>query len=228
MTQTERKRGGYEDHPTTVLLATHCCLCGHPLVDVTSVEAGIGPICREKVAGCREAGPADLPAVWNLLDEIGDAGLIERTRPHRDDPERLAHTILHYVSLCTGRQIDDPKVLAAACAIRACGYDRLASILLDACCNRTGLLPGGVVLTVERDGYSVQAPYCEAALPAWRAIRYGQFDRGKKANRVRLEDKQALWGLLRRHYGGYVGIVRQAGQPDRYFEIPNVREEAAS
>lgn len=38
----------YELAPATGMLATHCCACGRPLLDATSVELGIGPVCRDK------------------------------------------------------------------------------------------------------------------------------------------------------------------------------------
>ena len=38
----------YENAPSTALLATNCLACNRPLRDAASVEAGIGPICREK------------------------------------------------------------------------------------------------------------------------------------------------------------------------------------
>ena len=38
----------YETAPATAMLATHCGICGRPLVDAQSVETGIGPVCREK------------------------------------------------------------------------------------------------------------------------------------------------------------------------------------
>lgn len=39
----------YEQAPATKLLAAHCLFCNRPLLDAASVEAGIGPVCREKV-----------------------------------------------------------------------------------------------------------------------------------------------------------------------------------
>lgn len=39
----------YENAPQTALVATHCAICARPLCDAESVEAGIGPVCREKV-----------------------------------------------------------------------------------------------------------------------------------------------------------------------------------
>lgn len=39
---------GYENAPACEMLATHCAACARPLVDAVSVEANMGPICREK------------------------------------------------------------------------------------------------------------------------------------------------------------------------------------
>jgi gamma-glutamylaminecyclotransferase len=52
---------GYENAPATRLLATSCACCGRALLDAISVEAGIGPDCREKYGygeaqGRRERG----------------------------------------------------------------------------------------------------------------------------------------------------------------------------
>ncbi len=38
----------YMNAKATTLLASHCCVCGLPLVDAKSVELGIGPVCRKK------------------------------------------------------------------------------------------------------------------------------------------------------------------------------------
>ncbi len=38
----------YETAPATLMLATHCAICGRALVDAKSVEIGIGPDCRKK------------------------------------------------------------------------------------------------------------------------------------------------------------------------------------
>lgn len=39
----------YESSTQCRLLATHCCVCGRPLVDSISVQMGIGPDCRHHV-----------------------------------------------------------------------------------------------------------------------------------------------------------------------------------
>jgi len=33
---------------TVLKIATTCCVCGADLVDATSIEFGIGPVCRKK------------------------------------------------------------------------------------------------------------------------------------------------------------------------------------
>ena len=38
----------YSQAPATRMLATHCGACARPLVDATSVEAGLGPECRKQ------------------------------------------------------------------------------------------------------------------------------------------------------------------------------------
>jgi len=55
----------YEAAPATALVATHCCLCGRPLVDAESVERGIGPVCADKYGA--EIGPSENRVVANRL-----------------------------------------------------------------------------------------------------------------------------------------------------------------
>lgn len=55
---------GYENAPATKMLATHCAACGRPLVDAVSVEAGMGPDCREKYGYYQEA-PEEVRASVN-------------------------------------------------------------------------------------------------------------------------------------------------------------------
>lgn len=40
----------YENAKATAMLATHCACCSKPLLDVQSVEIGMGPVCRKKYA----------------------------------------------------------------------------------------------------------------------------------------------------------------------------------
>jgi len=47
----------YEQAPATKMLASHCAACGRPLVDASSVEAGLGPDCRKRLGFNQEVPP---------------------------------------------------------------------------------------------------------------------------------------------------------------------------
>jgi len=48
---------GYEEAPSTKMLATHCAVCGRPLRDAISVSVGMGPDCRERHGYNAEVDP---------------------------------------------------------------------------------------------------------------------------------------------------------------------------
>ena len=60
----------YENAPATKMLATHCCACGRPLVDAASVEAGMGPDCREKYGYNIDAEPSNRQAANAIVHRI--------------------------------------------------------------------------------------------------------------------------------------------------------------
>lgn len=55
----------YETESGTVLLAQHCLICGRPLRDPDSVEAGIGPDCAEKYSFGLSVGAGGAPGSIN-------------------------------------------------------------------------------------------------------------------------------------------------------------------
>lgn len=57
----------YENAPATKMLATHCCLCSRPLVDSVSVEAGMGPDCRENAGYYVPEATADQRSTVNAI-----------------------------------------------------------------------------------------------------------------------------------------------------------------
>jgi hypothetical protein len=216
----------YESHPTTEWIASHCCLCGRPLVDPDSIERGIGPICLDKVGDYAEsAGEADLSKVASLVAQINNENLTSKVEPALQDGSAYtaARVLLHYVSLATSRRLEDPQVLIAIAAIKACGYDRLAKAVHKAAAA-SGLVQGAEI-RIYRDGdfLVVQAPYSDAALPAWRALRAKPFDSARKANVVKADNKRALWGLLIKFYPGKVGEAYAdftSTEPENTFEVP--------
>jgi hypothetical protein len=59
----------YENAPSTILLATHCCRCNRPLRDAVSVETGMGKDCRDAVgygADCDAPGRAEANRLVHL------------------------------------------------------------------------------------------------------------------------------------------------------------------
>ena len=60
----------YEDAPATKMLATYCAVCGRPLVDANSVEAGIGPDCRRKYGYNDPCGDEARMAANKLVHDI--------------------------------------------------------------------------------------------------------------------------------------------------------------
>jgi hypothetical protein len=93
----------YTEAPSTTMLATHCCVCGRPLRDVASVEAGIGPVC---------AKDQDLAALTGVDRAIAN---------------RLIHAAS--VALSTG---DGAKVLDCADALRGIGAIKCATRIVEA------------------------------------------------------------------------------------------------
>jgi hypothetical protein len=105
----------YEDAPATAMLATHCAVCGRPLVDAASVEAGIGPDCRRK------------------------HGYGEQIAPEaRAEANRLVHGIAVERH---ARTPDAAKIVKAIADVHALGLvalarvlaDRLATVKIDGC-----------------------------------------------------------------------------------------------
>lgn len=57
----------YEEAPATALVATHCCVCGRPLLEAESLASGIGPICAEKTGYGRQGLPPEVRERVNKL-----------------------------------------------------------------------------------------------------------------------------------------------------------------
>lgn len=95
----------YENAPATRLVATHCVACGRPLVDPISVEAGMGPDCREKYG---HAGPEGV------------------TEESRHDVAKRVHALAAGVS--AAEQVGHLLI------IRAHGFEKLADRLEERMC----------------------------------------------------------------------------------------------
>lgn len=91
----------YENSVQCRMLATHCCVCGKPLVDATSVELGIGPDCRKGA----------------------DGGISEDTRK--------ACNVLTHEAAIAAQEGNIPRIRKAAEMIRSLGLAGLADKILE-------------------------------------------------------------------------------------------------
>lgn len=178
----------YENAAATKLMATHCGICGRSLVDAVSVERGVGPECWSHVGDGSELVSAEV----------------------RDAANKLV-----YKAAILANNGEISRVLEMAEEIRGLGLPKLADKVGKRFRNSDRYAE--IVLTVEGDSYRVETPFRRGAkkefVEAWRAIPGRRFR--DKANYVPAAQKTALFGLLRRFFGGKV-----AKGPKGVFRIP--------
>lgn len=112
-------------------VASHCCVCGLSLVDATSIEFGIGPVCRNKYSY------EDAYAISEATGVEVSLFLAEQNFPHevavsvdeavqRDDSRRAANVLVHYASAEQGE-----AAILTAHVLRLLGYVALADRIQD-------------------------------------------------------------------------------------------------
>jgi len=177
---------GYEQAASTQLLATNCAACGRPLRDAESVEAGMGPDCREKL-GLDAAGA---PPSWSRAEALLRAAGHELPPGWGEDAHRACNALVHRAAIA---QRTAPLALAGA--IGALGYERLGARLAER-------LREEALVVVELEGAEllVRAPYSERFLVEVRRVRGARWDRDAKVRRVPATERRALWDALRASY----------------------------
>lgn len=160
----------YVDAPATKMLATHCCVCGLPLVDAISVELGIGPDCRQHMNGdISEEQRKECNRLTHLASLAAQEGKVDEVR-------RCSEAIIALGLSTLGEKVAERFVNA----------EKNAKISIV---EEDGYL---VVSTPFRRKVS------NDFIDAWRQIP-GRRYRDKK-NLIPLEQKRALWGLLQRFF----------------------------
>ena len=173
----DKKMAGYENAPATKMLATHCVVCGRPLLDARSVELGIGPDCRDQY----------------------DGGIDDETR-------RQANSLVHRAAIAAQRG-KIAEVMDLADAIEQLGLHSLADAIRHRFTNAeknvtisiaesNGML---VVTTPYRRGDAA------AFIEAWRSIPGRRYDRARNANIVPVASRRQLWDLLKQFFPGKYG-----------------------
>jgi len=168
----------YASSPAAVMLATHCVVCGRPLIDSISVEMGIGPECREGFNA--DLSPEDQKKANVLVHEASVAaqnGKVEKV-------------------LAIAKQIEEEchmGELAEKIRERFKVSHRDPDILIE---KRGQVL---MVVTPYRRGKA------EDFKQAWRSIPGRRWDKLVNANMIPESQKSALWDLLKKFFPGKYG-----------------------
>lgn len=169
----------YASAPATAMLNSRCSLCKRPLLDAESVEAGMGPICRER-AGYSEAGEPD----W-VAARLAATIPLDEGRGARREVNRLVWWIA-----------DNPghrDAVAQVRAVVALGYLKLAQHLVarDRVC---------IEVTKMEDCYRVVAPLLFGFRDSIREIEGRRWNRDENAWEVPRRSRADLIRAIRDNF----------------------------
>lgn len=165
---------GYENAPATAMLASHCAACARPLVDAASVEANMGPVCRDKYGV--------------------DAGVSDTDRT-------AANVIIARIAREASGMVDE-DVLELVAELRALGFAALADRVVDRVVGapKVTITVEGPELVVTSPFYTAAG---ERAADVLRTVPGRFWDRETKTNRFPHRSKAALWAALQECFPGY-------------------------
>jgi hypothetical protein len=187
----------YETAPATLVLATHCVVCGRPLVDAKSVEVGMGPECRRRY-GC---------------DDVHDVTEAQR---------KEANVATYRLALWRKELLGAPTSKEAAslvARVRELGFVTLSSTLAQRLCD--------VALEVVEDrgsrALALSTPYDErfvAELKRRAPVRRwdASTSRWLLAGDMTSAEKDVVWSLARERFGGRLFL----GPDGRVSHIPTL------
>jgi uncharacterized protein DUF6011 len=173
----------YENAPATQLLSTSCACCGRPLLDAVSVEAGVGPDCREKYGYGQAEGAPDWARAARLLGELGEplASVWEL------DAHKAANVLVRAIAGSTG---DQARRAAGVAAVDALGFGKLAAKLLTRA--------GGILVEDAGAGLlRVKAPFSEQFNEAIRRVPGARWIKAEKVRTVPADSRVELWAAFK-------------------------------
>jgi len=190
------------------LVATQCCVCATALADATSVELGIGPTCRKRIAKLDAAAPATSPDWDSVADALADFAAIDRTDTDRvalfemameqielarvGADHKLANLITHYIAATQARR---DSIGGLILAIERMGRPNLASALRKRQYTvRVEAIEGGVL--------HVFSPYSDSFKTAMWRSGAGRWNRDLKCYVVAGSRKTDLLTALTESYPG--------------------------
>lgn len=209
----------YVNAAATRFIATHCAVCGRPLVDADSVQMAIGPDCRAKHGyGVRTCAP-DFVAARTILANFGsELGAPETLLTDESDAtaHRVANILLHRyaANYKTARWIPD--------ALHALGYDKLAARAAKRARIKLGAVtapvapatPAEIRIASRTDSWTfkgrkytrevlaVSSPRDERFIAAVRALHGRRWDADAKVWTVPADQRPALWSALKTCFAG--------------------------
>jgi hypothetical protein len=184
---------GYEDAPSTKMIATNCAICSRPLCDAVSVERGTGPECAKKHGLFESQARPD----WSAAEAALSSGslfdqLLEKNRVgFGDDVRSTVNVLVHAIACGQG----SPLVVRCAEAIWHLGFRNL---VLAIATHRTSAIRA-IVVRKGDFGFDVEAPYDEEAVAGFRNLG-GRWDGKGKTWCVPRPMRKGLWAVLKACY----------------------------
>ena len=199
-----------EDLPGFVLVASHCSACGRMLTDASSIEFGIGPVCRRK-HGYEDApaieDPTPATAILETLTEgvVRDAAIeAVQGKDSRKAAKvlNLALAVWRHAKRLNATEDFDVNARIACEALKVLGYGTLAEKVLETFAEPEKTPE--VFISEVGGRLSLKTPYNPEFVEAVRDIKGRKWDRESRVWTVPSSQKRAAWKALRAHYEGLV------------------------
>lgn len=183
---------GYTDAPATKLVATACLICRRPLVDAASVEAGIGPVCREKSGfGADPSRPAQKYQPLGVLDPDRSV----QAKLDSGNRRGAANALTNFAARTNDREF----AVRAAIQIGRLGYMRLSKAVLEGLAD--------VFIWQKEDVLEIRVPSRYNSRLSWMIEQMGGgFNSRTRTYSVPVKTKRRLWGALKKFYKGSIAI----------------------
>ena len=181
---------GYEDSAACKFISTTCVICGKELVDAVSVEAGVGPKCREKYGyGEQQVGAEKALSKVGVPLIDGRVDKLFRASKYRN----ASNVLLHFVAVSGAGTTEG---IRAAWVVRELGFITLSNKILRRLVR--------VTVEVDGDKLAVTSPFNEQFVTRSRDISGRKWDGSRKA--TLFDDSPAnrrlLLPLLKTSYPG--------------------------
>jgi|AntRauTorcE11897_2_1112592.scaffolds.fasta_scaffold00044_53 hypothetical protein len=193
--------GDYTQSAAYKLNPTHCSCCNRPLVDGTSVEFGIGPVCRGKY-GYEDAYEIDdetAQKVTAILQNLSDTALADKAMNAvlKDDSRKAVNVLNHAVAFWAheGTHLEDTTMCLEA--MKAMGYETLS--------DKIGGRLAEVEITVEDGMVLLDTPFDTDFIEAIKSVTGRRWDKENKVWKVPVSQKSEAWEALKSAYAGKLG-----------------------